>query len=55
MFLTEAMFNIPRTFMMDAVAENLIVYSVISDVLLLLFMDTVVRKKFFILLRIKKN
>jgi hypothetical protein len=54
MFLIELVFKVPRTFMIDAVSENLIVYSVISDVLLLLFMDTVIRKKFFILLRIKK-
>jgi hypothetical protein len=54
MFFIDIVLNIRRTFMIDAVSENLIIYSVISDVLLLLFMDTVIRKKFFILLRIKK-
>jgi hypothetical protein len=53
-FFIDIVLNIHRTFMIDAVSENLIIYSVISDVLLLLYMDTVIRKKFFILLRIKK-
>jgi hypothetical protein len=53
MFFIDIVLNIPRTFIIDAISENLIIYSVISDVLLLLYMDTGIRKKFFILLRIK--
>jgi hypothetical protein len=46
MFISEVFFKIPRTFILDAVAENLIIYSTVTDVTLLLTMNNEVKQKF---------
>jgi hypothetical protein len=45
MFFINSITLKPREFLIDAVAENLIIYSAISDVLVLLFIDTDIRNK----------
>jgi hypothetical protein len=44
---SELVLKIPRTFIMDAVTENLLIYSTITDVTLLLVMNLEIRKKFW--------
>jgi hypothetical protein len=44
---SELVLKIPRTFLVDAITENLIIYSTITDVTLLLVMNIEIRKKFW--------
>ncbi|KXN64875.1 hypothetical protein CONCODRAFT_13764 [Conidiobolus coronatus NRRL 28638] len=43
----DVVLKIPRTFLLDAITENLIIYSTITDVSLLLVMNIDIRKKFW--------
>jgi hypothetical protein len=45
--ISDVFFKIPRTFMLDAVTENLIIYSTVTDVTLLLTMNNDIRLKFY--------
>jgi hypothetical protein len=43
---SDIVLKVPRNFMVDAIAENLIIYTTITDVTLLLVLNIEVRKKF---------
>jgi hypothetical protein len=46
MLISDVLLKIPRAFMLDAVTENLIIYSTVTDVTLLLTMNNDIRQKF---------
>ncbi|KXN64737.1 hypothetical protein CONCODRAFT_14018 [Conidiobolus coronatus NRRL 28638] len=55
MFFADVVLKMPRTFLLEAITENLIIYSTITDVTLLLVMNIEIRKKFWKFFKIRSN
>jgi mRNA-degrading endonuclease HigB of HigAB toxin-antitoxin module len=53
--ITEVFFKSPRTFILDVVTENLIIYSTVTDVTLLLTMNNDIRLKFWKFFNLKNG
>jgi hypothetical protein len=51
----DAVLKKPRSFLLDAITENLIIYSTITDVTLLLVMNIEIRKKFLKFFKLKSD
>jgi hypothetical protein len=51
--ISDVILKLPRTLLMDAVTENLLIYSVVTDVTLLLVMNNDIRQKFLKFIRFK--
>jgi hypothetical protein len=52
---SDVILKIPRTFLVDAITVNLIIYSTVTDVTLLLVMNIEIRKKFWKFFKLKSN
>ncbi|KXN68710.1 hypothetical protein CONCODRAFT_8966 [Conidiobolus coronatus NRRL 28638] len=55
MFYSDVVLKTPRAFLVDAITQNLIIYSSITDVTLLLVMNVEIRKKFWNFFKLRSN